>query len=110
MRGSNFVAFLTAQGFFIGIVFGILKSADAEGFLEMVLFVTLFFYLFAHVCVGFYFQALGVKAPSFPKSVHEHNLDFFVREINKREQFVDAFYIHKAELLEDDQGGVNERR
>ncbi len=102
MRGSNFVSFLTVQGFFIGIVFGVLKATDAENFLWLVILVTVFFYLFAHVCVGFYFQTLGVKAHPFPKKAHEHNLDFFVREINKREQFVDAFYAHKAELLDEE--------
>ncbi len=101
MRGSNFVSFLTVQGFFIGIVFGILKSDTPEGFLGFVVAVTLFFYLFAHLCVGFYFQSLGVKPHAFPKHAHEHNLDFFVREINKREQFIDAFYAHKSDLLDD---------
>jgi len=103
MRGSNFVYFLTIQGFFVGIVFGILQSDSAENFLGWVILISLFFYLFAHLCVGFFFQSLGVKAHGFPKKAHEHNLDFFVREINKREQFIDAFYTHKSELL-DDQG------
>ncbi|MGA9045583.1 hypothetical protein [Sulfuricurvum sp.] len=101
MRGSNFVSFLTVQGFFIGIVFGILKSSSPESFLGFVILITAFFYLFAHLCVGFFFQTLGVKSHPFPKASHEHNLDFFVREINKREQFLDAFYAHKADLLDD---------
>jgi len=33
MLGENFVYFFTVQGFFIGIIFGILKSFDAEGLL-----------------------------------------------------------------------------
>lgn len=102
MRGSNFVSFLTVQGFFIGIVFGILKSNSPESFLALVILISVFFYLFAHLCVGFFFQTLGVKPSSFPKTSHEHNLDFFVREINKREQFIDAFYTHKADLLNDE--------
>jgi hypothetical protein len=102
MRGSNFVSFLTVQGFFIGIVFGVLKSTSPESFLGFVILITGFFYLFAHLCVGFYFHTLGVEAHPFPKNTHEHNLDFFVREINKREQFVDAFYTHKAELLDEE--------
>ncbi len=103
MRGANFVSFLTVQGFFIGIVFGVMQSDSAESLLGYVLLITLFFYLFAHLFVGFFFQSLGIKTHPFPKKAHENNLDFFVREINKREQFIDAFYTHKAELL-DDQG------
>ena len=105
MRGSNFVSFLTVQGFFIGIVFGILKSTSAESFLGLVILISAFFYLFAHVFVGFFFQTLGVKNHPFPKASHEHNLDFFVREINKREQFIDAFYTHKEDLLNDSNRG-----
>jgi hypothetical protein len=101
MRGSNFVSFLTVQGFFIGIVFGILKSTTPENFLGFTLLITIFFYLFAHLCVGFYFQTLGIKTHLFPKQSHERNLDSFVREINKREQFIDAFYTNKAELLDE---------
>lgn len=102
MRGLNVVSFLTVQGFIIGIVFGILKSSSPEELIGMVFLITLFFYLFAHLCVGFFFQTQGTKAHPFPKGVHEHNLDYFVREINKREQFIDAFYVHKTELLDDE--------
>jgi len=105
MRGSNFVSFLTVQGFIIGIVFGILKADSPEDLLGFVLLITTFFYLFAHLCVGFYFQTLGIKSHPFPKHNHEHNLDFYIREINKREQFVDAFYSNRNELLDDEDRG-----
>lgn len=105
MRGSNFVAFFTVQGFIAGIVFGVLQSDSAEDFLIYTLLISIFFYLFAHLCVGFYFQTLGVKAPGFPKHSHERSLDNYVREINRREQFIDAYYAHKDELL-----SSNERR
>jgi hypothetical protein len=104
MRGSNFVSFLTVQGFLFGIVFGILQSSSAENFLGLVILITTFFYLFAHLCVGFYFQTLGVKTQSFPTQSHERSLDNYVREINRREQFIDAYYNHKSELLSDDKG------
>ncbi len=104
MRGSNFVSFLTVQGFLFGIVFGILQSSSAENFLGLVILITTFFYLFAHLCVGFYFQTLGVKTHSFPTQTHEHSLDNYVREINRRELFIDAYYNHKSELLSDDKG------
>lgn len=105
MRGSNFVAFLTIQGFIAGIIFGVLQSDTAEEFLIFVLLISTFFYLFAHVCVGFYFQTLGVKSHPFPKHSHERHLDGYVREINRREQFIDAYYAHKDELLSDNERG-----
>jgi hypothetical protein len=103
MRGSNFVSFLTVQGFLLGIVFGILQSTSAENFLGLVVLISTFFYLFAHLCVGFYFQTLGIKVLPFPKHSHEKSLDNYVREINRREQFIDAYYIHKSELISDDE-------
>jgi hypothetical protein len=82
-----------------------LQSDTAEDFLIYTLLISTFFYLFAHLCVGFYFQTLGVKSHMFPKHAHERSLDNYVREINRREQFIDAYYTHKDELL-----NSNERR
>ncbi|MBU1928016.1 hypothetical protein KKG77_03355 [bacterium] len=90
MVGENFVYFFTVQGFFIGIIFGILKSFDAGGLLTYTFFITLFFYLFSHIIIAFYFRTLSVKAYSFNKNVHEKDLDFFVKEINKREKIIDS--------------------
>jgi hypothetical protein len=90
MVGENFVYFFTVQGFFIGIVFGILKSFDAAGLLTYTFFITLFFYLFSHIIIAFYFKTVSVKAYSFNKDIHEKDLDIFVKEINKREKLIDS--------------------
>jgi len=90
MLGENFVYFFTVQGFFVGIIFGILKSFDAEGLLIYTFFITTFFYLFSHIIIAFYFRTLTAKAYFFPKDVHERDLDLFVKEINKREKLIDS--------------------
>lgn len=90
MLGENFVYFFTVQGFFVGIIFGILKSFDAEGLLVYTFFITAFFYLFSHVIIAFYFRTITAKAYFFPKDTHEKELDFFVKEINKREKLIDS--------------------
>jgi len=90
MLGENFVYFFTVQGFFVGIVFGILKSFDAEGLLVYTFFITTFFYLFSHVIIALYYRTLTAKAYNFPKETHEKELDIFVKEINKREKLVDS--------------------
>ena len=92
MLGENFVYFFTVQGFFIGIIFGILKSFDAEGLLVYTFFITTFFYLFSHIIIAFYFRTLTAKSYSFPKDQHEKELDLFVKEINKREKLIDSAY------------------
>jgi len=90
MLGENFVYFFTVQGFFVGIIFGILKSFDAEGLLIYTFFITIFFYLFSHIVIAFYFRTLTVRAYMFPKDAHEKELDKFVKEINKREKLIDS--------------------
>ncbi len=90
MLGENFVNFFTVQGFFVGIVFGILKSFDAEGLLIYTFFITTFFYLFSHIIIALYFRTLTARAYNFPKDLHEKELDIFVKEINKREKLIDS--------------------
>ncbi len=90
MLGENFVYFFTVQGFFVGIIFGILKSFDAEGLLTYTFLITTFFYLFSHVIIAMYFRTLTAKSYFFPKDLHERKLDLFVKEINKREKLIDS--------------------
>lgn len=92
MLGENFVYFFTVQGFFVGIIFGILKSFDAEGLLVYTFLITIFFYLFSHIIVAFYFKTMVAKSYYFPKDNHEKELDLFVKEINKREKLIDSVY------------------
>lgn len=90
MFGENFVYFFTVQGFFVGIIFGILKSLDAEGLFLYTFLITTFFYLFSHVIIALYFKTLTAKAYFFPKELHEKELDMFVKEITKREKLIDS--------------------
>ncbi len=90
MLGENFVYFFTVLGFFVGTIFGILKSFDAAGLLTYTFLITTFFYLFSHVIIAFYYRTIVVKAYNFPKERHEVELDMFVKEINKREKLIDS--------------------
>ena len=100
MLGENFVYFFTVQGFFIGIVFGILKSFDAEGLLLYTFFITTFFYLFSHLIIAFYYKTIAMKTYGFPKALHEKHLDIIVREINKREKLIDSASKVTDEVIE----------
>src|SRR6056300_804915 len=90
MLAENFVYFFTVQGFFVGIIFGVLKSFDANGLFVYTFFITAFFYLFSHIIVALYYKTLTVRSQSFPRERHEHDLDFYVEEINKREKLIDS--------------------
>jgi len=90
MLGENFVYFFTVQGFFVGIIFGILKSSDADGLLTYTFVFTMFFYLFSHIIVAFYFKTITAGGYFFPKDLHEKELELFLKEIKKREKIVDS--------------------
>jgi len=90
MRSTNFVAFLTVQGFFIGFVFSILKAQNAEGILVYTLLITGFFYLFSHFVISFFIRYSPVRQEYFPKVRHESDLDYYSNEIAKREKVIDS--------------------
>ncbi len=89
MHGANFVAFFTVQGFFVGVIFALLKAGGPESILFYTFMITGFFYLFSHLCVAFYFRTMSSKAAFFPKDIHEHQLDQIIHEISKREHFIE---------------------
>ena len=100
MRGANFVSFFTVWGFFVGMMFALLKSNSAEGLLVYTVLVTGFFHLFAHVSVAFYFRTLSAKSGYFPVKAHEKDLDIFIREINIREKVIDTIYEVNSSIAE----------
>ncbi|MBN2782858.1 MAG: hypothetical protein JXQ66_06415 [Campylobacterales bacterium] len=89
MLGENFVYFFTVQGFFVGMIFGILKSLDAIGLLSYTFIFTMFFYLFSHIIVALYYRTMTVGGYYFPKEIHEKELDIYLKEIKKREKIID---------------------
>ncbi len=92
MRSANFVSFFTVSGFFIGLIFALLKAEAPFDLLSYIFFITSFFYLFSHLFVAVYIGTLTIRPTFFPKNSHEKDLDSFVREINKRELIIDSDY------------------
>lgn len=90
MRSENFVYFFTVWGFFVGFIVSIFKSDAPEELIYYTLLVTIFFYLFSHLIVAFYFRTSTQKIYLFPKESHESKLDHYVLEIIKREKLVDS--------------------
>lgn len=90
MRSTNFVSFLTVQGFFVGFVFAILKAQSAEDVLVYTLLITGFFYLFSHFTISFFIRYTPIRQEYFPKVRHETDLDYYANEISKREKVIDS--------------------
>ena len=92
MRSTNFVSFLTVQGFFIGFVFAILKAKTAMDLLTFTLLITAFFYLFSHFVISFFIRYSPMRHEYFPKMRHENDLDYYANEIAKREKVIESSY------------------
>ena len=89
MRGENFIYFATVSGFFIGIIFSILKGLDAIDFIFATILTTLVFYLIALGSVAFYIKFLDVKkSVFFNKYEIDKILDVQIKELEKKEDFI----------------------
>jgi uncharacterized protein YacL len=86
LRSENFVAFFTVCGFFIGLLFSILKFDAIEDVLFYTVTITLFFYLFIQVILIFYLDAMDQTNSFFEKEEFEEICNSQIRAIKEREQ------------------------
>jgi glucan phosphoethanolaminetransferase (alkaline phosphatase superfamily) len=91
LRSENYVAFFTICGFFIGMIFSMVKFDSAESFLFGTLTMTLFFYLFIHLVLIFFLSDKGVEESLlFNKKKYEDLANNQISEIKKREDEITA--------------------
>ncbi len=91
MRSENYVAFFTICGFFIGMIFSMVKFNSAESFLFGTLTITLFFYLFIHLVLIFFLSDKEVDEDLlFNKKEYENLVNIQISEIKKRENEITA--------------------
>lgn len=89
MRGENFIYFGAVSGFFIGIVFGILKDLSIENFIASVVFMTGIFYLLALGSVAFFNKYIDIKQiVLFNKEEIDTILEMQIKELEKKEDFI----------------------
>jgi uncharacterized membrane protein len=89
MRAENFLYFATVSGFFIGIIFAILKSAGFLDFLVDTFLLTAIFHLIALGTIAFFVKHLDIKKMVFfNKQEAEEILDVQIGELEKKENFI----------------------
>lgn len=86
MPANGFIGFITSQGFFIGLIFALLKFDDPISMLVVTLLTTGVFYTFAQVSVSYFVRYIEVGTGYFPTKEHELMLDQFMDEIIRREE------------------------
>ena len=97
MPANGFIGFITSQGFFIGLIFGTLKSEDPFGILVYTLAVTAVFYMFSQIAVSYFVRNVGIEVAHFANHDHELMLDHYARELQKREEIYESGEIHEEE-------------
>jgi L-asparagine transporter-like permease len=89
MRGENFIYFSTVSGFFIGIIFAIIKEFDVIEFIFATIIITLIFYLITLASVAFFIKFLDIKKMVFlNKKEIDSILDSQIKELEKKENFI----------------------
>jgi len=89
MRAENFIYFATVSGFFISIIFGIIKNFDAFNLLFMVVFLTSLFYVVSLASVSFFIKYTTFKQNIFfDKEEIEIVVDSQIKELEKKENFI----------------------
>jgi len=100
MRAENFIYFSTVSGFFISIIFGILKDFDAFNFFWFVIIITFIFYILSLASISFFIKYSSFsKYILFNKYEVEEIIDSQIKELEKKEDFLyeNYEYIKKFE-------------
>jgi len=90
MRSENYVAFFTVCGFFIGLIFSIVKVDTVLEFLFYTLAITLFFHMFIHVVLVQFTHANEIYHVAFDKQEHETLANEQVSQLKERENQITA--------------------
>ncbi len=85
MRSENYVYFFTVSGFFISLIFSILKSSNAYEFIIFVIGITAFFYLFIHLVLIFFFNIDPKIQDSFNKQDVEEIINYQISQLKEKE-------------------------
>jgi hypothetical protein len=90
MRSENYVAFFTVCGFFIGLIFSIVRADTILDLFFYTLSITLFFHMFVHVVLVNFIQANEIFNIPFDKKEHEELANMQVLELKEREDRITA--------------------
>ncbi len=88
MRSENYVAFFTVCGFFIGLIFSLVKADDILDLLFYTISITLFFHMFIHVVFVKFILPNETFRIAFDKQEHEALVKEQVQALKEREDHI----------------------
>jgi len=100
---NNFISFLTINGFFIGLLFGIIKLDDPIQIVVAVIFITAIFHMIAIAASAFFIKNLTFT-PRYriKKEKYETAIDTAIMELEKREVIIRDMYEFINQLEEEE--------
>jgi hypothetical protein len=100
---NNFISFLTINGFFVGLLFGVLKLTDPLQIVVAVVFITALFYMIAIAAAAFFIKNLTFT-PRYriKKEKYETAIDTAIMELEKREVLIRDMYEFIKQLEEEE--------
>ncbi len=111
MRGENFIYFATVSGFFIGIIFSIIKGFDFFEFLFATIFITAIFYVIALGGVSLFIKFLDIKQiVFFNKKEIDEILDAQIKNLEKSEDFIIENYEFIKKVEEEELDFIRKRK
>lgn len=103
MRGENFIYFAIISGFFIGVIFSILKGFDVFDFLFATFLIMALFYIISLASVSFFIKFLDIRQiVFFDKKEVDEILDMQIKTLEKNEEFIMENYEFIKEIEEEE--------
>ncbi len=102
MNVENFINFFIVKGFFIGLVFSILKLDNPEEIVIYTIVVTLSFYILALFSSSLFLKFFNFKHSALQKEAYDDILDYFIVEIEKREKVANGIFEFLDEYKKDE--------
>lgn len=102
MSVENFINFFIVNGFFIGLLFSILKVDNPEEIVIYTIIVTLSFYIIALFSSSLFLKFFNFKESALQKEAYDDILDHYIGEIEKREKVASSIFEFFEEYQKDE--------
>lgn len=86
MRQDNYISFSVVAGFFMGLIFSIIKFSQGELIILWTIIWTVVFYLIALCAASFYMRFIDYDKKKVNIRKLDSTLDYYVKEFDKREK------------------------
>jgi len=102
MKSNNFIFFLTVSGFFIGLLFTLVKVDNPFMVLFYTIVITITFYTIAIISTSFFIQSIKYEDGFINKKGYDGIYDAIDQQIDEREKKAEEIYRFIHDLVKND--------